>query len=387
MPLRLHKINLSQFRNYEALRLDAGVARAIVLTGDNGAGKTNILEAISLLVPGKGLRGAEATELKNRHADLSENWAISAELETAQGEKIRIGIGAAADGKRRAVRVGGKDAKNQRALSAYAAAVWLTPQMDRLFLEGPSARRKFIDRLAFSFTPDHVTQTGRYEKALRERLRILQNPRMNDPSWLATLEAQIAAGAVSIAATRGALINSLMRHGALLGAQAPLFPRPSLNMTGWVDAELENRPALDVEEELKEKLAKNRGLDRDSGRTHEGAHRSDLSAFYADENMPAAQCSTGEQKALLVSIILAHALMMKSEKGYVPLILLDEVAAHLDEARREQLFSVLSALEGQIWLTGTDARIFAPLRTNARFFHVEGGHAHESGTTARDIAS
>lgn len=387
MPLRLHKINLSQFRNYEALRLDAGSARAVVLTGDNGAGKTNILEAISLLVPGKGLRGAEAAELKNRHASASENWAISVELETAQGEKIRIGTGAAADGKRRAVRVGGKDSKNQRMLSDYAAAVWLTPQMDRLFLEGPSVRRKFIDRLAFSYQPYHMTQTGRYEKALRERLKILQNPRMNDPSWLITLEAQIAAGAVSIAAARGALINSLMRHGALLGAQAPLFPRPNLGMAGWVDAELENRPALDIEEELKEKLAKNRTVDRDTGRTHEGAHRSDLSAFYASEDMPAAQCSTGEQKALLVSIILAHALMMKSEKGYVPLILLDEVAAHLDEARREQLFSVLTALEGQIWLTGTDARIFSSLKANARFFRVENGQAHESATQTRGIAS
>jgi DNA replication and repair protein RecF len=326
------------------------------------------------LVPGKGLRGADLLDMKNRAAGPHDLWAVSAEVETAEALVVRLGTGLDRDVKRRLVRINGKDAKSQNELSGFISAVWLTPQMDRLFLDGPSARRKFLDRLVFAYEPAHVTRLNRYDKTMRERMNILQHPRAADPQWLSTLEAQLAADAVSIAASRLFLLRQLQQQVAMLGATAPLFPQPRLEMAGWVEQEISARPAVDVEDELKRKFAAARALDRDAGRTHDGIHRSDLRVIYGEKNIPADQCSTGEQKALLVSIILAHALMMQAEKGFIPLILLDEVAAHLDEARRAQLFAQLRALGGQIWLTGTDENIFASLRGTAKFFRVDQGH-------------
>jgi DNA replication and repair protein RecF len=373
LPLALRKMNISQFRCYEAVRLDlADSSGLVVLTGPNGAGKTNILEAVSLLVPGKGLRSADILEMKNRAAGPEDVWAISAEVDTPSGLTVRIGTGLDREVKRRVIRINGKNAKSQNELSGFISAVWLTPQMDRLFLEGASARRKFLDRLVYAFEPEHVTRVNRYDKAMRERMKLLLLDR-HDASWLQSLEAQMAAEAVSIAASRLALTEHLQQQVAALGRVVPLFPQPHLALQGWTENEVAARPAVDVEDELKKKIAAARAQDRAAGRTHEGIHRSDLLVSYAEKNMPADQSSTGEQKALLVSIILAHALMMKAEKGYVPIILLDEVAAHLDEARRKQLFDQLSALGGQIWLTGTDEAVFAQL-TKAKFFHVDKGH-------------
>lgn len=378
MPLYLHRINISQFRCYEAIRLNvsdesSGPANIVVLAGPNGAGKTNILEAISLLVPGKGLRGADVLDMKNRSAGPEDLWAVSAEVETAAGLKVRIGTGLDSQEKRRIVRINGKDAKSQNELSGFISAVWLTPQMDRLFLEGPSARRKFIDRLVFAYEPDHVTRINRYDKTMRERMRLLQQGRAADPQWLSRLEAQMSADGVAIAASRLALLQHLQQHVAALGLQAPLFPQPSLEMTGWVEQEIAAHPATEVEDQLQNKLAAARSLDAETGRTQDGIHRSDWQVTYAGKNMPAAQCSTGEQKALLVSVILAHALMMQAEKGFIPLILLDEVAAHLDQGRRQQLFGLLQSLKGQVWLTGTDEGIFAPLWAAAKVFHINHG--------------
>ena len=376
MSLSLHKINISQFRCYEAARLDltAAMGNLVVLTGPNGAGKTNILEAVSLLVPGKGLRGADILDMKNRSAGPEDLWAISAEVETARGLMVRIGTGLDREVKRRLVRINGKDAKSQNELTGFISAVWLTPQMDRLFLEGASSRRKFLDRLVFAYEPDHVTRLNRYDKAMRERMKLLQGERPADSSWLQSLELQMSADAVSIAASRLTLLERLQQHVARLGLSAPLFPQPLLKMEGWVEEAIAARPAVDVEDELRQKFSAGRSADRAAGRTHDGIHRSDLQVFYGGKDMPAAQCSTGEQKALLVSIILAHALMMQAEKGFVPVILLDEVAAHLDSARREQLFALLATLNGQVWLTGTDENIFAGLRGAAQFFRVDHGH-------------
>ena len=394
MTLSLRKMNISQFRCYEAVRLDLTDSSAglVVLTGPNGAGKTNILEAVSLLVPGKGLRTADILEMKNRTAGPEDLWAISAEVETASGLTVRIGTGldrpSQNDGerivKRRLVRINGKNAKSQNALSGFISAVWLTPQMDRLFLEGAPARRKFLDRLVYAFEPEHVTRINRYDKAMRERLKLLLLDRA-DPAWLSTLETQMSADAVSIAAARLALVAHLQQQVAGLGAAVPLFPQPHLALQGWVENAITERPAVDVEDELKTKLALSRAVDRAAGRTSEGIHRSDLLVSYAEKNMPANQSSTGEQKALLVSIILAHALMMQAEKGFVPIILLDEVAAHLDEARRQQLFDQLRALNAQIWLTGTDESVFAALQT-AKLFRVDGGHVASVGPL-REVAS
>jgi len=384
VTLLLRKINISQFRCYEAVRLDlTGDSGIIVLTGSNGAGKTNILEAISLLVPGKGLRSADILEMKNRTAGPEDLWAISAEIETPSGLTVRIGTGLDREVKRRLIRINGKNAKSQSELSGFISAVWLTPQMDRLFLEGASARRKFLDRLVYAYEPDHVTRLNRYDKTMRERMKLLLLDRY-DSSWLASLEAQMSADAVSIAAARLALTQHLQQQVAGLGLAAPLFPLPHLALQGWAENAISTRPAVDVEDELKSKLSDSRAADRAAGRTHEGIHRSDLLVSYAGKDILAAQSSTGEQKALLVSIILAHALMMQAEKGFVPIILLDEVAAHLDSDRRQQLFDQLRALGGQIWLTGTDESVFSPLRT-AKFFRVDNGHIAPV-TALREVA-
>ncbi|HYD19274.1 MAG TPA: DNA replication/repair protein RecF [Patescibacteria group bacterium] len=375
MPLLLQKLNLTHFRSYDALRLDFAAARMAVFTGPNGAGKTNILEAISLLIPGRGLRGADLLEMKSRTAGPEDLWAVSAEVETASGEQLRIGTGLDRDYKRRVVRIGGKDAKAQNELTAHVSCVWLTPQMDRLFLEGASARRKFFDRLVYAFEPAHVTRLNHYDATLRERMKILVEHRHSDPRWLDALETQLAADAVSIAASRLNLLSRLAHYVAQLGEGRSVFPLPYISLSGWTETEIQQRPALAVEDALKERFRQSRGLDAHSGKSHEGIHRSDFLVRYGVKDMPADQCSTGEQKGLLTAIVLAHALMMQGEKGFVPLLLLDEVAAHLDDARRDELFAILSALNGQVFLTGTDPGIFSALKNMARFFAVEGAGA------------
>lgn len=372
MPLRLQKLTLTHFRGYDALRLDlAGGSGLVVLTGSNGAGKTNILEAISLLVPGKGLRGADLLEMKNREAGPADCWAVAAEVETASGLVARLGTGLDRNSKRRTVRIDGKESRTQNDLARHMACVWLTPQMDRLFLEGPSTRRKFFDRLAFSFDPEHAARLNRYDKTLRERMKLLQLERGADPLWLDALETNLAGEAVSIAAARLALVSRLAHYIGRLGETQSVFPSPYVTISGWTEGAVQQRPAVDVEEELKHKFRNNRLLDTQVGRSHEGIHRGDFVVRYAARDMPAAQCSTGEQKGLLISIVLSHALMMQGEKGFVPVLLLDEVAAHMDDTRREELFETLARLEGQVFLTGTDASIFESLKGRARFFTVD----------------
>jgi DNA replication and repair protein RecF len=372
VPLLLNKLNLTHFRCYEALRLDTSGARMIVLTGLNGAGKTNILEAVSLLVPGKGLRGADLLEIKNRQAGAEDLWAVAAELETSSGLQLRVGTGLDRDFKRRVVRIQGKEAKAHAELSQFISCVWLTPQMDRLFIEGASSRRKFFDRLVYAFEPEHAASLNRYDKTLRERMKLLQDNPSADPRWLDALEARLSADAVSIAASRLNLVSRLSHYAAKLAERQSLFPSPYIGLSGWAEGEIQRMPALAVEDAMKEKFRASRALDSHSGKSHEGIHRSDFLVRYAAKDMPAAQCSTGEQKGMLVAIVLAHALMMQGERGFVPLLLLDEVAAHLDDARREELFACLAALDAQVFLTGTDASIFQSLRGKARFFAVDG---------------
>lgn len=373
MSLAIHKINLTLFRNYDALRLDCSGARCVVLTGANGSGKTNILEAISLLTPGRGLRRADLGDIKNNISAPEDLWAVAAEVETSDGLMTRLGTGLAADGKRRVVRINGKDAKSQEGLSSLISAVWLTPQMDRIFLEGASGRRRFLDRLIFAFAPEHAGRINRYDKNLRERMGLLQLEAKADPLWLDNIESQLAADAVSIGAARIDLVEQLQKQGAALRARQSLFPAPQIAISGWTEEQIIQRPALAVEDELKIRLKNNRGHDRDTGRTQEGIHRSDVIVLDAARGMPADQCSTGEQKGLLVSIVLAHAMMMQAEKGFTPLLLLDEVAAHLDDDRRAQLFGHLLSFTGQVWMTGTDAAVFEALAGKARFFSVDQG--------------
>jgi len=312
-------------------------------------------------------------EMKNRNLPESHVWTVSVEAVMMGGDKLKIGTGLDRDLQKRLVRINGEDVKNQSLLSEYVSIVWLTPQMDGLFIEGTSERRRFLDRLVSAYEPEHSTRISRYEKAMRERNKLLQGEGRLDAIWLATLEKQMAENSVSIAASRINLVNRLQEHIQDLEIVSPLFPKPLLTVENWIEQEMQNSPAVEIENKLKTRLKENREADRDNKKTSDGAHKSDLKIFYADKSMPADQCSTGEQKALLMSIILGHALMIQAEKGFSPIILLDEVAAHLDDERREQLFSVLRSLNGQIWLTGTSDRIFETLKDKAKFFYTDHG--------------
>jgi DNA replication and repair protein RecF len=366
---------MTWFRNYETLRLDIAGAPVVVLAGDNGAGKTNILEAVSLLTPGKGLRGADLLEMKSRRAGPEEVWGISAEVETADGLTARLGTALAREKKKRLVRINGKDAKSQNELTSFISAVWLMPALDRIFLESASLRRKFFDRLVYAFEPEHVTRLNRYDRNLRERMALLQNDRIPDARWLDSLEEQLVLDAVPIAASRHHMAEKLSAQARELKKRESLFPSPTVSMNGFLEENIGDMPALELEEALRQKFRQSRVADRESGKSHEGIHRSDMDVMFLDKKMPAAQCSTGEQKGLLISIMLSHALLMRGEKGFTPLLLLDEVAAHLDDARQKQLFSFIEGFKGQVWMTGTDAALFKPLMSRAAVFHVADGHA------------
>ncbi len=406
MPVCLHKINITQFRNYAALRLDMKGAPIVVLSGENGTGKTNILEAVSLLSPGKGLRSADLLDMKSKQAGPEDAWGIAAELEKHDGERVKLGTGlvrketeGAGRGesqvafrdeqkieKRRAVRIDGRDAKGHNELLDYLSIVWLTPQMDRLFLEGASSRRKFFDRLVYAYEPDHASRLNRYDKNLRERMKLLTQDRPADPVWLDSLETQLSAEAVAIAASRAGLLGKLEAGASQLEKRQSLFPSPVMMIEGWAEKEIGNRPALEIEETLKKRFRASRDADRFSGKSHEGVHRSDLAVFFKSKDMPAAQCSTGEQKALLVSILLSHAHLMRAEKGHTPILLLDEVCAHLDDARRGQLFAFLREMQGQVFLTGTDESIFAPLQGHALMLRTGNGTVRETQGANKQLA-
>lgn len=363
--LALRRLVLTDFRSWSRLRLEPD-PRPVVLTGANGTGKTNLLEAISLLAPGRGLRGARFAEIDRTGGGA---FAVAARLDGPDGA-VELGVGHGSEGgrERRLVRIDGVPAASQTALAGHLGTLWLTPAMDRLFAEPPAARRNFLDRLVLAVDDGHASQVARYRHALRERARLLRAGRA-DPAWLDALESRAAAAAVAIACARRQLVHGL---GAALAEDPGRFPRPLLSLDGEVETWLGELPALDAEERLKAGLAGSRRVDAESGTTAIGPHRSDLVVVDAASGRPARDGSTGEQKALLVSIVLADARLRAARDGRLPLLLLDEVAAHLDAARRADLFAELDALGGQAWLTGTDPAIFAPLGRRAQRFAV--GH-------------
>jgi len=367
------RLALTDFRNYRAARLDL-TAGPVVLTGPNGAGKTNLLEAVSVLSPGRGLRNARLTDIDRRNDTGESCWAVAATIETRRGP-VRLGTGRdPAGGERRIVRVDGETASSQAALGEIVGVIWLTPQMDRLFLEGPSARRRFLDRLVLGLDPAHAARVSSYERAMRERARLLRDG-PNDPVWLDAIEETMAAQGIAVAAARRDAVERL--DEACAGAKGP-FPRARLSLIGTVEDWLDDLPALATEDRFRTALKDSRGIDAIAGGAATGPHRSDLAVTHAERDIPAESLSTGEQKALLISIILAHARLQRQTRGDPPLLLLDEVAAHLDAARRDALFATLLALESQVWLTGTDAGIFAPLRPVARFLSVSDGALSET---------
>jgi len=372
-------LSLTDFRCYEGLRLEADI-RPAILTGPNGAGKTNLLEAISFLAPGRGLRRARMPDVTRTGAreDLSGGlrWAVAATLETATGP-VEIGTGFEAtgggdEGGRRIVRLNGAPARSQSVLGEVFAAVWLVPEMDRLFMDGASGRRHFLDRLVAVFDPAHATRLNEYEQAMRERTRLLRDDKIGvrsaDTGWVAALEQRMAESGVALAAARRAFVQRLAAACELgIGP----FPAASVALAGDVEQWLDDRSALEAEDRFREALAVSRAADREAGRTLLGPHRSDIEVIHLQKNRPAATCSTGEQKALLISIVLAHARLVSLDRGAAPLLLLDEIAAHLDADRRAALFDEICAVGAQAWLTGTDRELFQAFGDRAQHFLVE----------------
>lgn len=367
-------LQLHHFRNHTQSALSDISCGPVVLCGVNGAGKTNLLEAISFLSPGRGLRTAKISEVQNRETGSAETpWSVSALIESAYGP-VRIGTGRDGVADKRLIRINGENAKGgQAGMTEYLSVIWLTPQMDRLFSDAASGRRKFLDRMVFAFDPGHSGRMTRYENAMRQRSRLLQIGNA-DPAWLGGLEATMAETGVAIAAARQDFIRRLQQAVDRTPADIQAhFPRAILAMRGTVEELVRRVPALEVEEMLRYQLKACRVQDSQSGGAASGPHKSDLIVDYDAKQMPADQCSTGEQKALLIGMVLAHARMIAAERGAAPVLLLDEVAAHLDESRRRVLYQILLDLKVQVFMTGTDLALFEPLSQDGYFFNVDGG--------------
>ena len=371
--LWIGRLRASDFRNYETLSVELD-DRPVVLTGPNGAGKTNLLEAVSLLAPGRGLGRTQFAEMI-RHG--SAGWALNARLHCMHGE-VDIGTGYRGDGETsaRTVRINGETARSAGVLGDYTRTIWLTPAMDGLFTGSAGERRRFLDRLIQSLDPGYRSNLSRFERAMRQRNRLLEDGEVS-PARYEGFETQLAEAGTAIAATRLDTVTRLARLCDTPERQdesrAP-FPWAVLELEGLLEGRLLSDAAVDVEDFYRETLARVRERDRAAKRTLEGPHRSDLVVGHGPKAVAARGCSTGEQKALLIGLVLAHAELVKQQsEGYAPLILLDEIVAHLDEVRREGLFHEIERLSAQAWMTGTDASHFAPMGARAQQFRVENG--------------
>ena len=362
--MQLTRLTLSDFRNYPALTWRPG-GRITVITGPNGSGKTNLLEAISLLVPGRGLRHARLAELPR--ADGAGRWGVAAEF--ANG--LHLGTGSPPDTTtdRRAFRLNGEPPRSQAAIAERIAAVWLTPQMDRLFGEGPSGRRRFLDRLVWALEPGHAREVASHDTAMAGRNRLLAQG-STDAAWLASLEDSMARHAVAAAAARANLVARL--NAALATGAAGAFPTAQLTLLDPVADQLATTPALAAEDWLRDALAASRARDAATGSASLGAHRADLSLADAETGLSAHLASTGQQKALLVGTVLGHAALIAAARGNPPLLLLDEPLVHLDPPRRAALLAALPALATTTLLTGTDSDVFRPLRGLAEGLNTAG---------------
>ena len=375
----VRRLTLTNFRNYGGLRLETGPG-PVVLTGANGAGKTNLLEAISYLSPGRGLRRARLGDVTSHKPNVGHGsesgWAVAAQVrDPRNGGMTEIGTGTAdgarddAAGERRAVRIDGSPARGPPSLAEVFSVSWLTPQMDRLFQENTGGRRRFLDRLVYGFDTAHARRVTAYERALRERSRLLRSGE-GTSDWLAALEETMAEYGVAVAAARREGVARLEQG---LTQNPGVFPRAALGIDGLLETLLDGMPALEVEAVFRAQLAESRSRDAETGGAAIGPHRSDLTVRHLETGLPAQQCSTGEQKALLIAIVLADARVKGVRAGAAPVLLLDEVVAHLDEERREALLEEILGLGAQTWLTGTDRTLFAALEGAAQFFEVAKG--------------
>lgn len=377
--LLLTRLLLQDFRSWSVLEAHFA-APVVAIAGENGVGKTNLLEAISLLGPGRGLRGARMGEFGRRVDGVARPWAAAGRFATPEGAfDLGTGSDPAGPTDRRAFRLDGEPVRTQSDLADRVAAVWLTPQMDRLFQEGASGRRRFLDRLAWALEPAHAREVAAHDNAMSQRNRLLAQGHA-DARWLAGLEDAMARHAVAATAARRALalrLNAVLEAGSATGA----FPAARMDLLCPIADTLSEQPALAVEDTLRAALAADRRRDAAAGGAARGAHRADMTLVHLPKDQPADLCSTGEQKALLISTVLAHAALIAEARGFAPLLLLDEVAAHLDTARREALFAALAALPAQVFLTGTETEVFRPLRGVADLFEARPGILVRAGET------
>ncbi len=386
------RVQLTDFRSYGRMTLEPD-GYPVVLTGPNGAGKTNILEALSFLSPGRGLRGCKLSDVSRLdtenpgQAGSRRNWAVAARLKTPDGTtELGTGIisarepselnGDGADQNvrdKRIVRIDGENGSSPAAFGDILQLAWLTPQMDRLFIEAASGRRRFLDRIVANFHSSHIREVNAYERVMRERNRLLQEG-SGDVPWLGALEGRMAEHGVAVAAAR---LDALARLAGAIEESATSFPRATLGIDGLLEDGLMAGPALAVEDDFRRLLQDNRARDSRRGRAGDGPHKSDLLVRHRDKDIPAALCSTGEQKALLIGITLASARITATCFGAAPVLLLDEVVAHLDRTRRVSLFDELATLGSQVWLTGTDRVLFDELGDRVRYYRVENSRVTE----------
>jgi DNA replication and repair protein RecF len=369
---RIYRLMLTHFRNYRAAQIETR-ADVVVLVGPNGAGKTNCLEAISYLSPGRGLRRATLEDVADNQGDGS--WAVSAEVEGALGlATLGTGIDPPnSDGPAvsRRCRIDREPVGSATAFGDHLRMVWLTPAMDGLFLGAASERRRFFDRLVLAIDSEHTSRVSALDRSLRSRNRLLE-VRNYDDHWCDAIERETAELAVAVAATRG---QTATRLAAMLRERgdASAFPSARIMLDGWMENALLTEPAILVEDRYRQILRDSRARDAAAGRTLDGPHLTDLQVIYAPKNMPARDASTGEQKALLIGLVLAHAALVAEMTGIAPLLLLDEVVAHLDPARRNALFAELAKLGAQVWITGADPAAFSEIGATGEIFDVDSG--------------
>ena len=368
---RIHRLTLTHFRNYRAASLETR-GEVVVLVGPNGAGKTNCLEAISLLSPGRGLRRATLDDVADNQGDGS--WAVSAEVEGALGlATLGTGIDARSEETAtasRRCRIDREPVTSAAVFGDHLRMVWLTPAMDGLFQGAASERRRFFDRLVLAIDSEHSARVAALDRALRSRNRLLE-VRNYDDHWCDAIERETAELAVAVAAMRGQTVTRLA--AALRAREASAFPSAKIMLDGWIENALIHEPATSVEDRYRKILRDSRARDAAAGRTLDGPHLTDLQVIYAPNNMPARDASTGEQKALLIGLVLAHASLVAEMTGITPLLLLDEVVAHLDPNRRKALYHELEKLGAQVWITGADPAAFAEIGRSGEIFDVDSG--------------
>src|SRR6516164_8184971 len=378
-PARVRRLTVTNFRSYHAAQIDVG-ADLVVLVGPNGAGKTNLIEAISFLAPGRGLRRATLEDVAFSEGDGS--WAVSADVEGALG-LATLGTGIEPPASEDAVvarkcRVDREPVASASAFADHLRVVWLVPAMDGLFNGPASERRRFLDRLVLAVDAEHMTRVNALERALRSRNRLLEDARP-DPHWLDAIEHETAELAVAVTALR---VESVGRMQAVLATRrtpGSAFPAAAIALDGWMEKLIPLHPAVEIEDRYRAILRDNRASDAAAGRTLEGPHLTDLTVIHADKGIAAAQASTGEQKALLIGLVLAHAGLLAEMSGLAPVLLLDEVLAHLDPVRRAALHVEIDKLGAQAWMTGADLAAFAEIAAKAEIFEVSPGEIRKRG--------